>query len=322
MTQRSPWMRWTWGLSVTGMFAWSWLILWGLIPGTPAADEVAVDAAVRFSIERESESGGPLAVVLYGFDPVHRKDLETIGSLTLRESGGFHSLGQTPNVRRLRIMPDEKPAYPRRSFSLKEVGQLQQLEAFTCSYTGIRRLTEFPSLPHLTDFSARNTAITSLEGLSNAPALTSVDVGIYSEPNSASYPAPYNNGPEMLEHSRFHPLEIYELKLLSRLEILSLRGRGQQYLQVIPELTELTHLDLGQNELESLEGIQQLVKLQTLSVDRNNIRDLSPLLLLPSLQTATLMGNPATPENLAVFDALEAKGVFILDSPRKRRGQP
>src|SRR5262245_39416452 len=129
----TPFLRWAWGLVIASLFSWSWLVLWGLMPGTPAADEVAVDADVRFSLEREAD--GPLAGVLPGFAQVRQRDIAQAGNLTIREDGDWSVLQSATNVRRLRINPAPGESYP--AITLHDLPQNRNLEALSMSYTGL-----------------------------------------------------------------------------------------------------------------------------------------------------------------------------------------
>lgn len=321
MTQRSPWMRWTWGLSVTGVFAWSWLILWGLIPGTPAADEIAVDADVRFSIERESN--GPLAGVFPG--SVRKSDLANIGSLTLRESDDLRITAMCTNVRRLRIRPVNSTGNSRIAPRLGEIVPAPTLEAMTVSFTHLTTLIDLPSMPHLQDFSAVGCPVQSLDGLANLPNLRHLQVGISAnsgwelgEKETGAY---YHRARPFfsLDPLGARPLNIAELSELKQLESLSLRGRLLRDASPVLGLTKLRMLGLGYTRITSIEGIEQLPLLTRVELDGNSIEDLSPLLRLPALKEVALLGNPATEPNIATFLALEKCGVTILDRRDIRR---
>lgn len=71
-------------------------------------------------------------------------------------------------------------------------------------------------------------------------------------------------------------------------------GRGAMDQLNRGELSQLTTLDISNNDVSSLEGLQYATNLTTLNASNNNISDTSPIAGLTNLTSTNLAGNPVS----------------------------
>lgn len=306
------------GSALLVVFTGSWLLMWGLLPGTPAADEVRVSGAARWSLAGQILQGRNIPARQswrYGAGQITTDGAEQTTWMSADPSVPLDYLPLCQNLERLDIQRpsgSSNSAQYRVLETMPSMPLLQEIVASELVLGDLSFLQQVPNLEHLSCFEGKT--LRSLEGLRHAPFLTRVALP-WHNPFRAHIPA---------EQTRvLTPLSVAPVKDLQYLLELDLSGRTLEDMQHLWGCKRLRSLTLAKCGLTSIEGIEALENLRGVSLAENTIADLSPLLKLPQLRSVLLKGNPETPENVEVVKTLRERGVRIpdLEPAHQRRGR-
>lgn len=304
------------GSALLVVFTGSWLLMWGLLPGTPAADEIRVAGAARWNLAGQILQGRNVPARhswRYGAGQITTDGAEKTTWMSADPSVPLDYLSLCPRLERLDIQrpsDSQDSAQSRVLETLPLIPLLQELVASELVLLDLSFLQQVPNLERLVCFEGK--MLGSLEGLRYAPFMTTLHLPWHS-PYSTTIPKEQTR---LLNSPSLAP--IGELQYLTDL---NLAGRQLTDLSPLWRCQRLRNLMLTNCGLTTIKGIEALVDLRNLDLDNNLIADLSPLLTLRHLRVLRLKGNPATPENVEVVKTLQERGVRIPDlEPAHQRG--
>jgi len=300
------------------VFTGSWLLMWGLLPGTPAADEVRVAGAARWNLAGQILHGRKIPERqswMYGAGQITANGAQETTWLSADPSVPLDYLSLCPHLTRLDIQRpaafgDSAPFRVLETLPLMPL--LQELVAYELVLGDLSFLQQVPNLERLICIEGK--ALRSLEGLRSTPFLTRLHLPWHS---------PFFTNVPTEQTQVLHSPSLAPIGDLQYLTELNLAGRQLTDLSPLWRCQRLRQLTLTNCGVTTLTGIEALAELRSLDLDSNQVADLRPLLALPHVRTLRLKGNPETPENVEVVKTLRERGVRIpdLEPGRQQRGR-
>ncbi|MGW7158655.1 stalk domain-containing protein [Paenibacillus taichungensis] len=101
---------------------------------------------------------------------------------------------------------------------------------------------------------------------------------------------------------------------MKSLSVVNLKGKGITRLAGLEYASNITELDLSQNEIKDIGPLRELTKLTKLNLSENQIKDLNPLKKMTKLSELDLKSNLVY--DLAPLKSLEFLNVLYLDNNR------
>lgn len=188
---------------------------------------------------------------------------------------------------------------------LSSLADLEELDLTGSSFP-VHDMSVLASLPSLSSLTMSDCALSTIEGLDGAQALTYLDLSNNTLRNLNVLSSMTTLTEINLNHNAVTDLSA--LSELPNLTKLSVNFNSLHSLDPVSSCSQLTHLEADNNQLYSLSGMEYLPLLSHLSVDYNDLTDVSVLCNNPELTNLSIASNAIS--DISALDTLTKLKVF------------